>query len=134
MRLRIPFELSLIPVFAYTVSPPVVDVAVVAIIVIGDIAYNLRSSRRRAYRLLMEHLTFRQRWRFRLTGTLRIIGSDGHVYWVLNLATGNVRDRTMGSGWCGAPQRHVPLLDRVLGTKLLLEADAAHYKRKAYPG
>jgi hypothetical protein len=129
MRLRFLIEVFVLGVLAR--HGFYVTFTVFAILMAYDLGYHLRPARLRARRLLMRNLTFRQRWSFRLTGTLRTVGSDGHTYRILNLPSNNVMDRTVWETWCGAPPSRIPLADRVLGTKLLLETDAARYKRVA---
>jgi hypothetical protein len=129
MRLRSYIEFGGIFLFADSIHG---SAWVIVLLAALDIMYGLYPPKRRAYRLMMRTLSFKHRWQLRLRGFVTVIGSDSHRYHVRYLPMDNVRDVTVKRTYCGAPKGSLPLEDKLLGTKLCLEANAPYYKGRAF--
>lgn len=97
---------------------------------------------KRAAYLLYDHLTPKQRQDFITEGHIDVKGSDGSIYRLTIGRASNVIEYTPGikrpiARWCGYPTNgigYLPMGDHLLGQKLLIENDAAAFRRVAYRG
>lgn len=94
-------------------------------------------ARRTARALLMAHLTPAQRWRFRLLGTIEVIGNrTGRHYRIRQHYTYAITERYGGFAyrlWCAnLVGGRYPLPDQMLALKLLIESDEDGFRSIAY--
>jgi hypothetical protein len=100
-------------------------VGMIAIAFLGEDAALPMSAKRRARQLFLANLDPGQRWSWRLRRRAGIVAASGRRYTISPYGPFNVYTRD--AAYCLAVDGRIPVYDKLLAQKLLIEADEARF-------
>jgi hypothetical protein len=78
-------------------------------------------AKRRAHRLFLSKLSERQRRSWESNGDFEVTGTSGGAYTISSYGTFNIRN--CGDEFCVLVEANIPVYDKLLAQRLLIEAD-----------